>query len=62
VLGDGYGSQNTLRQHFGLGDAERIDELRVRWPRTRQVQVFRDVPVNRLVTVIEGDARLVIER
>src|SRR6187549_1298241 len=27
VLGDGYGSQNTLRQYFGLGDATQVDEL-----------------------------------
>lgn len=61
VLGDGYGSQNTLRQHFGLGEETRIDELRVRWPRTGQVQVFRDVPVNRIVTVVEGDPRLGVQ-
>ena len=54
VLGDGYGSQNTLRQYFGLGEAQRIDELRVRWPRSGRVQVFRDVPINRLVTITEG--------
>ena len=36
VLGDGYGSQNTLRQHFGLGDAATVDELRV------QVAAHRD--------------------
>jgi hypothetical protein len=29
-LGDGYGSQNTLRQHFGLGDVKVIDEMVVR--------------------------------
>ncbi len=30
VLGDGYGSQNSLRQYFGLADATSIDELVVR--------------------------------
>jgi hypothetical protein len=54
VLGDGYGSQNTLRQHFGLGDATRIEELRVTWPASRNVQVFRDVPIDRVITVTEG--------
>lgn len=60
VLGDGYGSQNTLRQHFGLGDATRIDELRVRWPRSGAVQVFHDVPVDRVVTITEGQNRFVV--
>jgi hypothetical protein len=54
VLGDGYGSQNTLRQYFGLGDATRVDELRVRWPRSGRMQVFKDLPINRIVTVTEG--------
>ena len=58
VLGDGYGSQNTLRQHFGLGEASSVEELRVRWPRSGRVQVFRDVPINRIVTVTEGRERL----
>jgi hypothetical protein len=54
VLGDGYGSQNTLRQHFGVGEATRIDELRVRWPRTGAEQVFRNLPVDRLITITEA--------
>jgi hypothetical protein len=58
VLGDGYASQNTLRQHFGLDGATRIDELRVRWPRSGITEVFRDVPIDRIVTVTEGDPRL----
>jgi hypothetical protein len=54
VLGDGYGSQNTLRQHFGLGSVTAIDELRVRWPRGGAVQVFRNIPADQTVTVTEG--------
>ena len=62
VLGDGYGSQNTLRQHFGLGDRTQIDELRVRWPTSGLVQVFRDVPVDRIVTATEGRDHLELVR
>jgi len=58
VLGDGYGSQNTLRQHFGLGDVDRLDELRVQWPGKGAVQVFRDVPADRIVAVMEGTSTL----
>ena len=42
VLGDGYGSQNSLRQHFGLGDATSVDELTVKWPRSGIVQTFQE--------------------
>src|SRR5262249_52906740 len=34
ALGDGYGAQNSLRLHFGLGAAPAVDELTVRWPRS----------------------------
>ena len=59
VLGDGYGSQNTLRQHFGLGEDAVVDELRVRWPRSGIVQVFTNVATNRIVEITEGTDKLV---
>jgi hypothetical protein len=58
VLGDGYGSQNTLRQHFGLGGATVVDELTVRWPRSGIVQRFRNVAANRIVEITEGSEAL----
>jgi hypothetical protein len=54
VLGDGYGSQNTLRVHFGLGEAESVDELVVRWPRSGIVQRFKGVAVDQILRVREG--------
>jgi hypothetical protein len=58
VLGDGYGSQNTLRQHFGLGNAALVDELTVRWPRSGIVQRFHHVAANRIVEITEGSEAL----
>jgi hypothetical protein len=59
VLGDGYGSQNTLRQHFGLDDATTVDELVVKWPRSGLTQTFSNVRVDRIVQVTEGSDELV---
>jgi hypothetical protein len=59
VLGDGYGSQNSLRQHFGLGDCATLDELEVRWPRSGIVQTFHNVAANRIVEITEGRDLLV---
>ena len=59
VLGDGYGSQNSLRQHFGLGGAAAVDELIVKWPRSGTVQTFSNVAGNRIIEVTEGNDRLV---
>jgi len=54
ALGDGYGSQNTLRQYFGLGDKTTIDELVVRWPKSGAVQTFKHVAADRIVRITEG--------
>jgi hypothetical protein len=59
VLGDGYGSQNSLRVYFGLNNAGTIDEMTVRWPRSGIVQTFRNIRANRIVQVVEGDGNLV---
>ena len=47
------GCQNSLVVHFGVKRAKKVDLIEVRWP-SGIVQRFRDVPVNRIVTVIEG--------
>jgi hypothetical protein len=59
VLGDGYGSQNSLRQHFGLDHHQVVDKLVVSWPTSGTVQVFEQVPANEIVEVTEGNDRLV---
>jgi ASPIC and UnbV/FG-GAP-like repeat len=58
VLGDGYGSQNTLRQYFGLGANTKVDNLIVRWPRSGITQTFRDVGANHIVRITEGRSEL----
>jgi len=59
VLGDGYGSENSLRQHFGLGDATGVDEITVKWPRSGIVQTFRNVAGNRIIQITEGKNEIV---
>ena len=47
---------SPLRVHLGLGDAQRISELEIRWPTTGTKQVFRDVPADRVLEIKEfGD-------
>ncbi len=50
--GNGYSSQSTLRLHFGLGSAEKIDSLQIRWPSGKVESV--SVPVNRISRIVEG--------
>jgi tetratricopeptide (TPR) repeat protein len=42
------------RLHVGLGDAQRIARLEVRWPNGGETQVFEDVPLDSWVRVTEG--------
>ncbi len=51
--GGGYISQNDLRVHFGLGKAEKVDLLEIRWP-SGQVDTMKDVKPNQVVYVKEG--------
>jgi len=59
TLGDGYGSQNSLRQYFGLSDADTVDELTVKWPKSGIVQKFTGVTGNRIVEITEGKDMLI---
>jgi hypothetical protein len=52
----GYMSTMDDRAHFGLGPARRVDTLEVIWPDGR-TQVLTDVPVDRMVTVRQAEAR-----
>ena len=51
--GGSYMSQSDLRVHFGLGKAQKIDQLEVRWP-SGQVDTLKDVPANQFLWVKEG--------
>jgi hypothetical protein len=42
-----------LRIHFGLGKAETVDLLEVRWP-SGQVDTLKDIKANQLIYVKEG--------
>jgi hypothetical protein len=52
--GGGYFSQNDLRIHFGLGKAEKVQLLEVRWP-SGQVDTLKDIKPNQLIFVKEGE-------
>jgi len=51
-------SQNDLRLHFGLGRADRVDLMEVKWPKTGKIEKWEDVPVNRIYTIVEGEGVL----
>jgi hypothetical protein len=52
--GGGYFSQNDLRVHFGIGKAERIELLEIRWP-SGLVETLKDIKSNQVIFVKEGE-------
>jgi outer membrane protein assembly factor BamB len=55
VDGGGTYGQNPLVQHFGLGDATKIETLRIEWP-SGIVQEFANLAVNQSLTITEPPA------
>jgi hypothetical protein len=50
--GSGYGCQNDLRAHFGLGDADSVDTVLIEWP-SGVTQMLKNVAVNQHLVVEE---------
>jgi hypothetical protein len=51
--GGGYFSQNDLRVHFGIGKAEKVDLLEIRWP-SGLVEKVENIKPNQVIFVKEG--------
>ena len=52
---------SSMQQEIGLGDAMKIDEVRVRWPGNDEVQTYRNVKLNRFYRAVEGQKDLILE-
>lgn len=50
-----YLSHNSARQHFGLGDASRVDTLTIRWPDGSR-ETWTNLPARRAVHIVQGSA------
>jgi hypothetical protein len=50
--GSGYLSGSSLRQHFGLGDADTVDEVEISWPSGLRSRL-RSLSANRAYHVVE---------
>lgn len=48
-----YESQSSYAVHFGLGDAETVERLTIRWP-SGKTEILSDLPASRFLTVTEG--------
>ena len=54
--GEGFGSSNSPPVEFGLGKATTIDEIEIRWPMS-DPEIFTDIPVDRRISIREGEGK-----
>jgi enediyne biosynthesis protein E4 len=47
-------SQGDLRLHFGLGKAQLVDVIEVKWPTTGKSERFTQVKANQILIIKEG--------
>jgi len=47
-------SQSDLRLHFGLGRAQTVDLVEVKWPTTQKIERFTQVKANQILIIREG--------
>ena len=56
-IGSGFLTQHSQELHFGLGSADDVEELRVRWPSGTE-RVWRNLAANRRYSVAEDSDRI----
>lgn len=54
ISGSSYSSQNSLILHFGIGEAEVVDKLTIRWP-NGLVETYEQLSINTKHILVEGE-------
>jgi hypothetical protein len=47
-------SQSDMRLHFGLGTAQTVEEIDIRWPLHNSATTIKNVKANQFLTIVEG--------
>ena len=55
-IGSGFLSQSSRRVWFGLGNQDRIPQVKIEWP-SGEVQTVCDLPANHRIVIVEGEDR-----
>ncbi|GAA0891224.1 hypothetical protein GCM10009122_09030 [Fulvivirga kasyanovii] len=54
----GFGSQHSMRAHFGIGTAGSVDSLIVYWPSGHRQTLTAELAVNTFITIMEEEANI----
>ena len=53
---------NPLKQHIGIGQATRVDEIAIQWPGNPSTQVIKNVPIDAIINIKQGEPAYTISR
>ena len=57
--GGSYLSSHDMREVLGIGTASKVDWIEIKWPApSGRVERLTDVPIDRYVTIVEGQGRI----
>ena len=59
VGGGSYLSSHDTREVLGIGTASKVDWIEIKWPPpSNRVERLTDLPIDRYVTIVEGQGRI----
>jgi hypothetical protein len=58
LAGEGYLSQNSFYEFFGLANATEVDYVKVTWTATGESEIFNNIAANQAITIKEGSGVL----
>ena len=58
LAGEGYLSQNSFYEFFGLGNATQVDYIKVTWSATGETEIINNVIANQAIIIKEGSGIL----
>ncbi len=55
-------SQSDFRLHFGVGRAQKVDLVEIKWPTTWKIERFTNLDANQILTIKEGSGIIKAEK
>ena len=61
LAGEGYLSQNSFYEFFGMGNATEVDYVKVTWTATGETEIITNIAANQAIIIKEGNGILSTE-
>ena len=58
LAGEGYLSQNSFYEFFGMGNATEVDYVKVTWTATGEIEIINNIAANQAIIIKEGSGVL----